>query len=197
MLHGETGVASLLVLSRRDGRCQGPEDHQDGEGGQESEEDGGVEATVELAGNPPRHCYEKGKEKIVVEGVAARSICRERCIFDGRELDCSQLLVNIRGWERAKRYAQKWCGHHNPRWEFAGVAVGVSMNSKSSEDSECVLAMMNDCMRSYNLRTGWQAFCIKVRNKWCYFSYERKWRWSNQLRDQVAGESGRNKSGAQ
>lgn len=103
MLHGETGVASLLVLSRRDGRCQGPEDHQDGEGGQESEEDGGVEATVELAGNPPRHCYEKGKEKIVVEGVAARSICRERCIFDGRELDCSQLLVNIRGWERAKR----------------------------------------------------------------------------------------------
>lgn len=89
--------------------------------------------------------------------------------------------------ESEERYAQKWCGHHNPRWEFAGVAVGVSMNSKSSEDSECVLAMMNDCMRSYNLRTGWQAFCIKVRNKWCYFSYERKWRWSNQLRDQVAG----------
>lgn len=86
MFDGEARVPSLLVLPRRDGGCHGPEDHQDGERGQEGEEDGRVEATVELASDPPWHSDEQGKQEVVVEGVAARAICREGSICDGRIL---------------------------------------------------------------------------------------------------------------
>jgi len=47
---------------------------------------------VELAGYPPWYAEEKGKQEVIVEGVAARGICWKGCICNSRILGYGQWL---------------------------------------------------------------------------------------------------------
>jgi hypothetical protein len=80
---GAAGILGLFVLAGRDGRSHGPEGHQDGDGGEDGEEDGGVETTTHLAGEVPRNQEEQREEKGVGEAITASGIRRDGGIFNG------------------------------------------------------------------------------------------------------------------
>lgn len=71
VLNGPAGVSYFLVLPRRDGRRHSPKGRQDGYGGEDGQEDGGVESTTKLSGQVGRHNNEQADEHIIVEGLAA------------------------------------------------------------------------------------------------------------------------------
>lgn len=103
-----------------------------------------------MTSNVERYADEENNQKHIGEAIVASSICRKRSIFDGRIL--------VGHWVSIKEW---WNKHYNeatfelsgfltevvltPQSSGAGAAAGaagVSMNSKSSEDSECVLAIL-------------------------------------------------------
>lgn len=86
VLDGTTGVFSLFILAGRSSRCNGPEDHQNGDCGEDGEEDGGVEAAAELASNVERNTDQEDDQKDIGEAVTAGRVCWEGGILDGREL---------------------------------------------------------------------------------------------------------------
>jgi hypothetical protein len=79
-------VCGLVVQSRGNSGCNGPEGDEDGDGGEDGEEKGRVETAVDLAGKPQRDRDEETAEHEVVEGVSAGGVGRERGIFDCRIL---------------------------------------------------------------------------------------------------------------
>jgi hypothetical protein len=82
MLDGTTWVLGLLILPRAVRRSQKPETDQDGDCGEESEEQRGLQSTANLE----RHvcwynCNESEQEEVGEAGVAG-GICWERRILD-------------------------------------------------------------------------------------------------------------------
>lgn len=86
VLDGTTSVLGLLVLTGRNGRSNSPEGHQNGDRGKDSEEDGGVETTANLAGQVPRNEHEQREEQDVREAIAAGRIGGNGSILDSRIL---------------------------------------------------------------------------------------------------------------
>ena len=82
VLHGTTGVLGLFILTGGDGRSNGPEGHQDRNGCKDGEEDGGVEASIHLAGQVPRDQDKQGEEQDVGEAITAGGVCWNGSIFD-------------------------------------------------------------------------------------------------------------------
>lgn len=86
VLDGTTSVLGLLVLTRRDGGSNGPVGHQNGDRGKDSEEDGGVETTANLASQVPRNEHEQREEQDVGEAIAAGRVGGNGSILDSRVL---------------------------------------------------------------------------------------------------------------
>lgn len=86
VLDRASGVLDLLVLAGGDGRGHSPEDHEDGDGGEDGEEDGGVETTADLAGEVPRDHDQQGDEEDIGEAVTPGGVGREGSILDRRVL---------------------------------------------------------------------------------------------------------------
>lgn len=86
VLDGATSILGLFVLAGRNGRGDGPEAHQNGDGGEDGEEDGGVETTTDLAGEVPWDKDEESEEEGVGEAIATLRIRGDGGIFDGRIL---------------------------------------------------------------------------------------------------------------
>jgi hypothetical protein len=59
VLNRAARILGFLVLARRHGRGHGPEEHQDRNGSEDGEEDGGVETSSDLAGKVPRNKYQQ------------------------------------------------------------------------------------------------------------------------------------------
>lgn len=59
---GTASVLGLFILAGRNRRGDGPEDHQNGDCGENSEENGGIEATADLTGQVPGDHEEEGKQ---------------------------------------------------------------------------------------------------------------------------------------
>lgn len=87
VLNRAARVLDLLVLSRRHGRRRSPVGNQDRQGGEDGEEDGGEEATADLASQIPRDEEHERDQEDIGEGVAASGIGRKRSIFNRRILD--------------------------------------------------------------------------------------------------------------
>lgn len=86
VLDGATSILGLLILAGRNGRSDGPEGHQDGDGGKDRKEDSGVETTTDLAGQVPRNKQQQREKQDVGETIAACSVCGDGSIFDSRVL---------------------------------------------------------------------------------------------------------------
>lgn len=86
VLHRTARVLGLFILAGRDRRRSGPKRHQNGNGGKNGKEDGGVKATPDLASQVPWHNDQQTEQQGIREAVIARSICRERSVFDRRVL---------------------------------------------------------------------------------------------------------------
>lgn len=86
VLNGEATVLGLLGLAGRDGGGDGPEGDENGESGEDGEEDGGVEATADLAGQVPGHHDQEGDHQAIGEAIAARGVRGDGGILDGRVL---------------------------------------------------------------------------------------------------------------
>lgn len=87
VLDGTAGVLGLLGLAGGDGRCHGPEHHQNRDRREDGEEDGGVEPSADLAGQVPGDQQEQGEKQRIGEAVAASGIGRDRAILDGGILE--------------------------------------------------------------------------------------------------------------
>lgn len=81
-----TRQTDLLGLAGADGGNDQPPDGEEGKVNNESEEDGGLEATTDLPAHVPGHNGEDGDQDIVVEGVGTRAVGGKRSILDGGEL---------------------------------------------------------------------------------------------------------------
>lgn len=77
---------SLVILAGADGRDDQPEGAKDGDVDNESNEDGSLDTKAKLPAQVVGNHGQGGDEGIVVEGVGARAIGRERSILDGGEL---------------------------------------------------------------------------------------------------------------
>jgi len=55
VLNGAAAILGLLSLAGGDGRGDGPESHKNGDCSEDGKEDGGVEASTDLAGQVPGH----------------------------------------------------------------------------------------------------------------------------------------------
>lgn len=86
VLDGTTGVFSLFILAGRCCRCNGPEGDQNRKCGEDGEENGGVEATAELASNVERDTDQKDDQEDIGEAVTACRVCWKGGIFNGRIL---------------------------------------------------------------------------------------------------------------
>lgn len=86
VLDGTTSVLGLLSLAGGDGRSDSPESHQNGNGGEDAEENAGVETSANLAGKIPRNEYEQREEQDVGEAIATGGVCWDGSIFNGRVL---------------------------------------------------------------------------------------------------------------
>lgn len=86
VLDGATGVFSLFILAGRSCGCNSPEDHQNRDCGEDGEENGGVQATAELASNVERDTDQKDDQEDIGEAVTAGRVCWKGGIFDGRKL---------------------------------------------------------------------------------------------------------------
>lgn len=82
VLDGAATVLGLLGLARRNGGRNGPEGHQNGDGGEESEEDGGIEPSTNLACQPPGHDDLQSNHQAIGEAIAAGGVGRNRSILD-------------------------------------------------------------------------------------------------------------------
>lgn len=71
VLDGTATVLGLLGLAGRNRGRDSPEGHQDGNGGEESKEDGGVETSTNLASQPPGHNDLQSDHQAIGEAVAA------------------------------------------------------------------------------------------------------------------------------
>ena len=71
VLDRAAAVLGLLGLARRNGGRDSPECHQNGNGGEESKEDGGIETSTNLASEPPRHDDFQSDHQAIGEAVAA------------------------------------------------------------------------------------------------------------------------------
>lgn len=87
VLNGAAAVLGLFGLSGGDRGRDGPEGHQNGDSGEDSEEDSGVEATANLAGQVPRHHDDQEDHQAIGKAVATRRVGGNGGIFDGRVLE--------------------------------------------------------------------------------------------------------------
>lgn len=86
VLDGAATVLGLLGLAGGDARGDSPEGHQNGDGSEDSEEDGGVEATADLASQVPGHDGQQEEHQAIGEAVATRGVRGDGGILDGRVL---------------------------------------------------------------------------------------------------------------
>lgn len=87
VLHGTTSILGLFGLAGRNRRRHGPEHHQDGNGGEDGKEDGGIETPTDLTSQVPGDQGEQGEQKDIGEAITTSRIRRDRGIFDGRVLE--------------------------------------------------------------------------------------------------------------
>ena len=92
VLDGEATVLGLLSLAGGDGRGNGPESHENGNRGEDGKEDGGVEASTDLAGQVPGHHDQEEDHQAIGEAVAARGVRGDGGILDGRVLAKPEVL---------------------------------------------------------------------------------------------------------
>jgi hypothetical protein len=92
VLDTTVGKANLLILARADGGDDQPPCSEHGKIDNDSEEQGGLEATTDLPAEPPGDDGQDGDEDIVVEGVGTIAIGGKRSVLDGRVLQ-RRLLV--------------------------------------------------------------------------------------------------------
>lgn len=78
--------SDLLVLARAHARHDVPEDDEDREGSEDSEEDGGLQASTDLPCRVGWDEEENGAENDIGERVAAWAISWKRSVGDGRVL---------------------------------------------------------------------------------------------------------------
>lgn len=84
----------LLVPPRGDGRDDEPESSQDRDAGEEAKEDGGLQATSQLPGQPYRHANKDGTEKREGEAIVSGAIGGQWGILDGGVLQrCAPMSV--------------------------------------------------------------------------------------------------------
>jgi hypothetical protein len=74
--------SGLFILARSEGRCECPEAEEDREGGEETEENSGLQSTANFPGQVEWDEAKKGEEEDVGETFSSGAICRERCIFN-------------------------------------------------------------------------------------------------------------------
>lgn len=74
VLYGAARVLSLFVLSRRDGRCGSPENHQDWNSGKQGKKDCSEQATSDLPSAIPRDNNKKEDQQRVGEAIASGGI---------------------------------------------------------------------------------------------------------------------------
>lgn len=63
VFHGSTSIPGLLGLAGRDRRCDGPENHQNRDCGEDGKENGGVEASTDLTSQVPGDQGQEGEKK--------------------------------------------------------------------------------------------------------------------------------------
>lgn len=86
VLDTTVGKANLLILARADRRDDQPPGSEHRKIDNDSEEEGGLEATTKLPAEPPGNDGQDGDEDIVVEGVGTRAIGGKGSVLDGRVL---------------------------------------------------------------------------------------------------------------
>lgn len=84
---GAATVLGLLSLAGRDRRRDAPESHENGNSSEESEENGGVEAAANLAGQVPGCHEEQEGHQAIGKAIASRRIGRDGGILDSRILE--------------------------------------------------------------------------------------------------------------
>lgn len=82
VLDGKTTVLGLLGLARRNGGSDSPESDQHRNASEESEEDGGVETSTDLASQPPGNNHEQSDQQAIGEAVTAGGVGRNGGILD-------------------------------------------------------------------------------------------------------------------
>lgn len=82
VLDRKTTVLGLLGLTRRNGRSDSPESHQDRNASEEGEEDSGVETSTNLACQPPRDNHEQSDQQSIGEAVTAGRVGGNRSILN-------------------------------------------------------------------------------------------------------------------
>jgi hypothetical protein len=90
VFNGLAWIFRLFVLAGRDGRGNGPVEHQNWNRGEETEEDGRVQAAADLTCEIGGSQDQQGNQDGIGEAVAPGSVGRQRCIFDGRILPSSE-----------------------------------------------------------------------------------------------------------
>ena len=86
MLNRTPRIPCFLILPVRDGRGHIPEDHEDGNSGEDGEEEGGPETTADLPCEVYRDAAQQEEHKAVVKAFGAGGVGRERGILDGEIL---------------------------------------------------------------------------------------------------------------
>lgn len=84
VLDGTATVLGLLSLAGRDRRSHGPEGHENGDGCEESEENGGVETASDLTSQVPGDHDHQEDHQSIGEAVTTRGVRRNRSILDSR-----------------------------------------------------------------------------------------------------------------
>jgi len=87
VLDREATVLGLLSLARRNGGRDSPEGNQNGDAGEDSKEDGGVETSADLACQPPGDQDEQSNQQAIGEAVTTGRVGGNGGILDGRVLD--------------------------------------------------------------------------------------------------------------
>lgn len=95
VLHGPAGVARLFVFAGRDGRSSGPEDHEEGNGGEEGEKEPCEEAATELAGEVGGDKGDEGDKEGVGKLLVAGRIGGKGTVFDGGVLVIERSGIGI------------------------------------------------------------------------------------------------------
>lgn len=86
VLDRSSRVASLLVHARRHAGSHGPEGYEDRKGCEQSKEYPCLETSTNFPRKVTRNQANEGEKDVVVEILAACSICRKRSILDCRIL---------------------------------------------------------------------------------------------------------------
>lgn len=93
VLDGTPRVFGLLIFAGSKNGGSKPDSYEDRKRGEESKEDGSLEASTDLPGDVHGNKGQEAKEKKVGEAFGTTSIGWERCILDRRVLKDEELAM--------------------------------------------------------------------------------------------------------